>query len=96
MSTYAQEMQAKYGLPFNPKTVKGVRGFKFGDRVKLALYDVMGSGRVKVGDVGTVWAIRGWRDLSVSPDPMHKMIFVKWDKAGYESVWAKNLEKVRR
>jgi len=84
-------MKAKYGVPFDPTRLKSIKGFKFKDRVELVGYDSSG---IPIGSQGTVWAISGYKGHSISPDPMHKMIYVNWDKYGFESVWISAVEKI--
>ncbi len=96
MGTYAQDNMKKFGLPFDPGHVKSSGGFRFGDRIKLtnALERALWGGPPE-GTTGRVWAIQGAKGLSVSPDPLGKMIYVKWDGGGEGSVWAGSIEKIK-
>lgn len=96
MSTYAQEMKSKYGVPFNPKEVKSARGFRLGDHVVMVCQmDFLTPGcPARKGDTGKVGAIRGFKGMSVSPDPLKHMIWVEWTKHGGASVDYRCIKKV--
>lgn len=94
MSTYAQDMMAKYGFSFDPARLKRKHGFKFGDRVRQdSRGEVVLSG-VPYGAEGTVWAIAGFKGHSISPDPSGLLIFVRWDKHREGSVSWRSLTKI--
>lgn len=73
--------------------IKGARGFKYGDKVRLAYFDYYYPD-LPVGSLGTVSAIHGIRGVSVSPDPVRMMIFVDFGEHGYRSVKWNCLEKI--
>ncbi len=94
--TYVQEMMAKHGVPFDPKRVKSVGGFRFRDRVVMDSDAESWQSGVPRGATGMVWAISGFKGMSVSPDPAGRMIFVRWDQYGERSVWKGTLKKIGR
>ena len=93
MSTYAEEMKKKYGVPYNPKDVKSSGGFHLGDRVVMDSDAESWQSGVKRNQTGTVSAIKGAKGLSVCPDPAGKIIYVKWDDGQECSVWKGTLKK---
>jgi len=93
MSTYAQEMIAKHGVPFDPKTVKSARGFKYGDRVQMVAPDWYSL--VPVGSQGQVDTVESFGPRSVSPDPLRRLIMVDWDEGGLKSVPYPCLKKIK-
>jgi len=70
---------------------RNIGRFKEGDRVKLAVPGFFMGYQASLGDIGTVVKVHG----SIYPDPLHHLVFVRWEKGGTEGVYRENLIKAR-
>jgi len=94
MSTYAQDMKKKYGVPFDVSRLKRVKGFKYGDKVRQdSRGEVILSG-IPYGAVGKVTALPTGRGHNIS-DPSKRLIYVDWGRRGIMGVSVNALTKVR-
>ncbi len=94
MSTYAQEMKKKYGVPFDPTKLKGVKGFRYGQKVRQDSRGEFILSGIPFGAEGKVTALPTGRGHNIS-DPLKRLIYVDWGKHGVMGVSAKALTKVR-
>jgi len=87
-------MKAKYGVPFDPTRLKSGKGFRYGDRVMMASRGEVVLSGIPYGAAGTVDAVATFGGHSISPDPARRLIFVRWDKHGQESVSVGSIVKI--
>jgi len=92
MSTYAQDMKKKYGVPYDVSRLKGSHGFRYGQRV---IQDSRGEyflSGIPYGAKGTVTALPIGRGHSISAPGGH-LIYVDWGRRGIIGVSWKALKK---
>jgi len=94
MSTYAQEMKKKYGVPFDVSRLKSVRGFKYGQKVRQDSQGEYFLSGIPYGATGKVTALPIGRGHSIS-DPNKRLIYVDWGRRGIIGVSVNALTKIR-
>lgn len=94
MSTYAQDMKKKYGVPYDPTRLKRVHGFKWGDRVVQDSQGEFIMSGIPMGTKGTVTALPTGRGHNIASPGGH-LIYVDWDRKGTIGVSWKALKKTR-
>lgn len=95
MSTYAQEMKKKYGVPFDPTKLSSAKGFRYGQKVRQDSEGEAYLSGIPYGAEGKVTALPTGRGYNIS-DPMKRLIYVDWGRHGIMGVSAKALTKIRK
>jgi hypothetical protein len=75
-------------------SAKTATKFNFGDRVRCSFTDPYSG--VREGDEGTVSVVSGLRGKSVHPDPLKRLLMVKWDSGETKSVPTGNVELISK
>jgi len=94
MSTYAQEMKKKYGVPFDVSKLRSVKGFKYGQKVKQDSRGEAFLSGIPYGAVGKVTALPTGRGHHIS-DPSKRLIYVDWGRRGIIGVSVSALTKIK-
>jgi len=94
MSTYAQDMIKKYGVPFDVSKLKSVKGFKYGQKVRQDSRGEFILSGIPYGATGKVTALPTGRGHNIS-DPARRLIYVDWGKRGTIGVSVGALTKIK-
>jgi len=94
MSTYAQEMKKKYGVPYDVSRLRRAHGFKHGDKVEQDSTGEFILSGIPAGAEGVVIALPIGRGHSIS-SPGNHLIYVDWGRRGTIGVSWRALKKIK-